>query len=322
MHIDVEDADGNRFGSGPITSAMRWRQVKRLKRAGEFAFAMPAADPQAALLQYRRRVRCWDWDPFANKLIDCGSGVIERIRTSVDNTGMAMVEVAGGDLTRELADRIVGNLALMVESSPSPTQVRREIASPPSGTTLTNAYDGNLATSDNVTLTGSSGAPNDWIYVKHSDAYGAVYWALGANVNGVAAELKGQFKITDDGTAVGGATLAQSGLVTFDMPKGWGLFGGEYIIRFYVTANLNDVDFAEVTVRVYTETTTALATLMTYAPAGWSLDALLGYTATANGVYLTFSGESLLTAFVRVAEHTGENFTTGFGRNLIWLQDD
>jgi hypothetical protein len=241
--------------------------------------------------------------------------------------------VAGGDLQRELADRIVGNLALMVESSPTPTQVRREIASPPSGTTLTNAYDGNVATVSNVTLTGSSGQPNDWIYVKYTQTFAAVYFTLGANVNAVASEIKGQFwneessgweyiKVTADGTAVGGATLAQSGLVTFDMPKGWGLFGGEYIVRFYVTANLNDVDFAELTVRVYTETTTALATLMAYAPAGWSLDALLGYTATANGVYLTFSGESLLTAFIRVAEHTGENFTAGFGRNLIWLQDD
>ena len=162
--------------------------------------------------------------------------------------------------------------------------------------------------------------------------FSQVYFTLGAAVNGVASELRGQFyneesagwesiKITSDGTAAGGATLAQTGLVVFDMPAGWGT-SPTYEIRFYVTADIDDVDFAEVQVRVFEETLTALADVMAFAPASWTIDDALGHTATANGVYLTFAGESVLTALIRIAEHTGENFTAGFGRNLIWLQDE
>jgi hypothetical protein len=338
MWIDIEDAAGNKLGAGPITTASYWRQAKRLKRAGEFSFAMPAADPKAADLTYRRRVRCWELDTFMQRLVDCGSGVIEHIRTSIDASGAAIIEVSGGDLLRELADRTVGDLKLMVESTFTPTMVRQE----PAGTDFPNAHDGNTGTSANVTLTGSaSGAPGDWLYIGIDKTFCRVYFTLGAAVNGVTAELRGQFyneesggwegiKITSDGTAVTGKTLAQSGLVEFDMPAGWGAFEVdpgppqviEYRIRFYVTANIDDVDFAEVQVKVFEETTTALAEVMAFAPASWSIDDALGHTATKNGVYLTFAGESVLTALIRIAEHTGENFTAGFGRNLIWLQDE
>lgn len=330
MWIDIEDAEGNRLGSGPITTATYWRQTKRLKRAGEFAFAMPASDPKAADLTYRRRVRCWEYDHLLHRLVDCGSGVVEHIRTSIDASGASIIEVSGGDLLRELADRTVGDLKLMVESTFTATKVHHVN---PGSTDMPNAYDGNTGTSANLTLTGSAtDAPDDWVYVRSDKTFSQVYFTLGAAVNAVASELRGQFyneegvawepiKITSDGTAAGGATLAQSGMVVFDMPAGWGT-SPTYEIRFYVTADIDDVDFAEVQVKVFEETATALADVMALAPASWTIDDALGYTATANGVYLTFSGESVLTALIRIAEHTGENFTAGFGRNLIWLQDE
>jgi hypothetical protein len=341
MWIDIEDAAGNKLSSGPLTTASGWRQTKRLKRAGEFAFTFPASDPKAADLTYRRRVRCWEFDPLLKRLVDGGSGVVETLRTSVDASGAAIIQVMGGDLLRELADRTVGDLKLMVESTYAPTEVSQQIASPPSGDVLTDAYDGNLGTSENVTLTGSAtGAPNDWIYVGHTKEFSRVSFTLGVNVNAVNSELRGQFlstyadgsvgwesaKITTDGTKTGAApnekTFAQSGIVTFDPPSGWEPLGSDYLVRFYVTADIDDVDFAEIEVKIFEPTTTALADVMAFAPAGWSLDAGLGYTATKAGVYLTMSGESVLTTLIRIAEHTGENFTGGFGRNLIWLQDE
>ena len=330
MWIDIEDAAGNKLSSGPITTASYWRQTKRLKRAGEFSFAMPASDPKKADLTYRRRVRCWEYDHLLHRQVDCGSGVVEHMRTAVDASGASIIEVSGGDLLRELADRTVGDLKLMVESTYTATKVHHVN---PGSTDMPNAYDGNAGTSANVDLTGTAtGAPADWIYVRSDKTFSRVVFTLGAAVNAVAAELRGQFyneesvgwesiKITTDGTAAGGATLAQSGLVEFDMPAGWGT-SPTYEIRFYVNADIDDVDFAEVQVRVFEETLTALADVMAFAPASWSIDDALGHTATKNGVYLTFAGESVLTALIRIAEHTGENFTVGFGRNLIWLQDE
>lgn len=62
----------------------------------------------------------------------------------------------------------------------------------------------------------------------------------------------------------------------------------------------------------------ALASIMALAPAGWSIDTTT-YTGSGATVYLEFAGESVLAALIKVAEHTGEHFRLGSGRQVVWL---
>jgi len=74
----------------------------------------------------------------------------------------------------------------------------------------------------------STAANGDYFYVGYSDMFGGVRLTMdGAEVNANAATLAAQYwtgsawatmTVASDGTASGGATLAQTGLVTFTMP--------------------------------------------------------------------------------------------------------
>jgi len=68
--------------------------------------------------------------------------------------------------------------------------------------------------------------------------------------------------------------------------------------------------------------TSGPADIIALAPAGWSLDVVNGYNATAKSILHTFEGELVLNAFVKLAELTGEHFRLGAGQTLIWMQDD
>ena len=105
--IDIESQYGVKIGT--IRTAQEWRQVRRLSRAGEFSFTMPAGDPQAALIVRKRVARCFTIQ--AGTLVEVGSGIIGRIGHR--NTGRERVlSVEGGDLLREVTYRPVGKLAI------------------------------------------------------------------------------------------------------------------------------------------------------------------------------------------------------------------
>lgn len=59
--------------------------------------------------------------------------------------------------------------------------------------------------------------------------------------------------------------------------------------------------------------------IMFYAPAGWTVT---GYSTTAAYVTLSFAGESVLEAIVKIADVTGERFRLGPGRTIVWLRND
>jgi hypothetical protein len=71
MDIWVEDAAGVRQGDGPITTGSDWSYTAGLDRAGSFSFRMPAADPRAALLQAKLRVRAVTWE--GDEQVELGS---------------------------------------------------------------------------------------------------------------------------------------------------------------------------------------------------------------------------------------------------------
>jgi len=105
--IDIEAQYGVKIGT--IRTAQEWRQVRRLSRAGEFSFTMPAGDPQAALIVRKRVARCFTVQD--GTLVEVGSGIIDRI-SHRDTGAERVLSVEGGDLLRELTYRTVGKLTL------------------------------------------------------------------------------------------------------------------------------------------------------------------------------------------------------------------
>lgn len=110
FYIDIENASGTKYGSGPIISALEWEFTQRLDALGEFRFRMPASDPQAAIIQKKRTVKAY-------ALIDgvwanVGDGIIDHIEYVPQADGTVLLDVSGNDLWRELTYRTVGTLSL------------------------------------------------------------------------------------------------------------------------------------------------------------------------------------------------------------------
>lgn len=135
--IDIEDSAGNKLGSGPITSATRWRSTSLMDRSGTFSFSMPLADPQAAIAQKKHVAVCHaitDGGP-----VELGRGIIDECERVPQADGNVMLSVSGDDILRELTYRSVRFLEL--ESSGNAVTHSSAVSSiasyAPSGWTLT-----------------------------------------------------------------------------------------------------------------------------------------------------------------------------------------
>jgi hypothetical protein len=104
--VDLEDSTGTKVGPGPV-SALSWRHVLRMDRAGLVSFNTPAADRRAGILMLRRYARCYG--QIAGTRTELGLGIIDKLDLDVDQREMT---ASGDDLMRELAFRSVGDLAL------------------------------------------------------------------------------------------------------------------------------------------------------------------------------------------------------------------
>lgn len=114
--IDIEQQNGTKVGSGPITSAIYWRQEFAMDQAGQFECAIPLSDPQALNIQSEMVLRCWAIVADQG-VVQIGSGVVDNIaHESVE--GGAVVRIRGLDEMRFLADRSVLFLALGGAGSP------------------------------------------------------------------------------------------------------------------------------------------------------------------------------------------------------------
>jgi hypothetical protein len=73
-----------------------------------------------------------------------------------------------------------------------------------------------------------------------------------------------------------------------------------------------------------TTSNTGPSDIIALAPAGWSLEAdhaKDGHLTSLKAVFHQFEGETVLEAFVKLAELTGEHFRLGDGRKVVWMQD-
>lgn len=116
FYIDITDSAGNKYGSGPLTSATYWRSTERVDRAGSFEFAFPASDEKANIVQRRRYAICYAI--LGSGPTEIGRGIVDMIRYQTGADGNVMVVVSGDDLLRELAWRSVEFLALYSGTNP------------------------------------------------------------------------------------------------------------------------------------------------------------------------------------------------------------
>lgn len=137
--IDVEEQDGTKIGSGPITSAAYWRQDYAMDQAGAYATWIPLSDPQAANVENEKVLRCYAIMPSG--VVEIGSGVVDHIvyeQTKQGNWGM---KLEGLDEMRLLQDRSVNFLQLGGSGSPPTVSHATSISSigtfAPSGWTFT-----------------------------------------------------------------------------------------------------------------------------------------------------------------------------------------
>jgi hypothetical protein len=212
---------------------------------------------------------------------------------------------------------------------------------------LYKARDANAATEDNYTvLVGteqSQYVPDTYnlLYIGCDKPYGKIKITIGSVVNStVNATIDYQYYAgatgwtsiasVTDGTMSGGKPFAQSGVISFTEPADWeriqginGL-GNWFWVRariiltdpwtpYYVSFRLKEV---ECYVDLPTDTGVELITNRAVAyNANWTACT----DTTTNDAYLTFNGESVLTALQTLARATGDHFILGAGRTITWL---
>ena len=354
--IDIETSDGNKLGSGPITTATNWEHTPRLDAAGTFSFTMPASDPKAALLQHKRVVRC---RAIVNGTVtDLGAGVIDEISVNVGDP--TMLDVSGPDIMQELATRTVGRLAICEQAwvdlnDPARSMVGWYRNSVQDGQTVANedilipeAHDGNLGTYAEIYLRSERvGYPEacTWLYVGHDARFDAVAMHISKGNTNDNTPLRLQYYNGEDwvalshtdGTAVDGRTWAQSGNITFNRPADWARYtaaygGGDWFwVRMTVVrvppsdpSGTSYVKLNEVRVYADVPTTDGINQIMAHAPSTWTRS---GYPATASEKYIEYDGESVLQALIMLTEQGGqsggaparEHFRLGAGRAVDWL---
>ena len=340
--IDVEGADGTRYGPGPITTAMGWQMTPRLDGAGTFSFTMAVSDPLTPYVINKRIVRCRGI--LDGVVTELGAGIIDNISLVPGNP--TMQTVSGNDIMTELAGPSVHrlivreqawtNLAVSTHGLVALVKQTRDAKRSADATPL--AHDGNNATSNAFDMrrdVNPAGFPeaNNWTYVGYDARWDAVRWTLkaGGRVNERNSFSRVQYyngsgwvdeAIVSDGTNGGaGRSFAQSGIMTFARPANWERYneavvtGGDWFWRrFGVTVGSGNeaigpilggayVDIAEVDVYADFPTTNGVNLIMALAPSTWTRS---GYPATVSPKYLEFKGQSVLEALVILAEQGGK----------------
>ena len=316
-------AAGVRLGPGPITTGTGWRQSVKLDAAGEGSFEMPAADARAALVQRRRYARCYDVVNQRRTLI--GEILIEKVERKIGSTGATMLAVSGGDLLMELADRTIGELGLYQDDVHHAQYAAMGNLLPLGD--LVAAVDNDPATYQNIEML------PDWLWIGDDEAFDFVRWSLArASVGGQ--ELAAEYwngttwssLSLEDGTVSGEATLRRSGDMVFTPPGDWEMSTWNGRSAYWVRMQARDSQIGayvrDLKVVKRNPTGDALARIMAFAPAGWSLDTVNGHGETGSPVLMTGAGESVLEMLIAVAEATGEHFRLGSGRSVVWLRRD
>lgn len=104
FYADVEDGSGNRLGPGPITTLIDWSVARRADRAGEFSLRMVASDVMASFVTAKRVIKIY---ALLDTWTYMGGGIIDQVRKMPQSDGTVLIQVAGGDILRELTYKIL-----------------------------------------------------------------------------------------------------------------------------------------------------------------------------------------------------------------------
>jgi len=332
---NAELPDGTVQGVGPL-ELLSFEHTRRLDRAGSVSFSISGVSGRTYLIQPRRYVRFYGMvgDPALPAVTEIGVGIVDNIKLDSDYT----MSVEGDDIMRELANRNVHDLELYEDTLRIPTIPRWSEVGP---VDVSNLTDMDLSTTYDVSLDDTS-----WWYLGDSASFDRVRWWLqNHNRSDHAFNFTFQYlhptgptwtslSVTDETayTDDEGNTYAygRAGDWYWNIPAGWGpaAHNGQtaWWIRWKPSASmLVHVYAQEMRIIKRTGTTQALQTLLQYTgttgvtPA-WSIDST-GHSETSKDVLLTFAGESVLEALIRVAEITGDHFKLGTGRTIKWLYE-
>lgn len=107
--IDIEDSSGDKQGTGPITSIIRFVATKSMDRAGSFEAIVPLADPQSSHLVNGNYIFCYAL--VNGEVTEIGNGRITEIAYIPSKQG-TVAHIKGFDLLEELTQRTVEFLVL------------------------------------------------------------------------------------------------------------------------------------------------------------------------------------------------------------------
>ena len=344
--VVIQNSSGVALGAGEITSAFDIETTRKLSRAGTFSFSCPINDPMLIeiapdlrpVLSEKRIALIYGvvlLEGGATAIRTLGGGIIDMIsRTAPDR-----VVVSGDDLLRELTYRSVLGLQNYDVTEYSATQVKLEdfTVTPPTPvyTDYPQAHDNNLGTFDSVTVDNPT---NKYLLIAYSSPFNYLRLDVAGTVNTTPTTINYGFsdesadgwdeiEPTKDTTEVSGAFWAKDGQIEFGFrPASWKerTIDGDtgYWIRCDPEAALTQTDMVEWYVGRRDPTTNDLTNIMAFAPGGWALDIVDGYSSTTNGTFQRFSDQNVLEALIETADISGEHFRLGEGRDVVWMRKD
>ena len=332
---NVELSNGTVQGIGPL-ELLSFSHTKRLDRAGSVSFAISGVMGRTYLIQPRRYIRAYGMvgDSATPNVTELGIGIVDSITLNSDYS----MTVEGDDLMRELANRNVHDLSLFDDYVRIADYTRYADVGPADEDYIARITDDDPTTSSLIDLSSSE----NW-YIGDADSFDRVRWHL-ANFNRTSQATYTfeylhptgptwtSLSVTDETAVMNDESqtfvYGRGGDWYWTIPAGWGpaAHNGQtaWWIRFRPSENVNSgIYCTELRIVHRTGTTQALPTLLQYTgltgvtPA-WTVDTT-GHAETSKDVLLTFAGESVLEALIRVAEVTGDHFTLGAGRTVKWF---
>lgn len=331
VYVKIKNASGTIQGPGPLL-ASQYESQRLLDKVGTFRLRVPVTDERISDTGVAEKYEAWAYTYLNGSEVELGKGIVDRIEYVEGRNPVLLI--SGDDLLRLLTHRTVGNLELYDVSSslinPDEAYHHGPQEDPIVDDRMDEALDDDTGTYYEVAI-----QDDQFWYVGHSTKFSLVkvtIWGSYRNDNTADLELEyfgsalgwTDHAIDSDGTQSGGATLYQTGEIAYTRPTDWvptTHHGVEkYWVRFRPTALLDTVRFAEIEVYPEIGSSTPVADVMAYAPAGWTVVDTGGSPEESDQVvHLQFHDESVFTALTMVAKDAGEHFYLGSGKTVVWL---
>jgi len=325
--IDVTDLNDNIVGDGPIMTATKFERTRPLDRAGTFSFAIPAADPRAVLLQSKRIIYCYAMVKGVRTKL--GAGIVDRIDLVPNPSGSVDIAVSGDDLLRELTYRSTAFVEIADSRSKATTRQADY------GQRL-NVYNERMDIYiEELALL----QPGSFVHRKKA----LQIETLQNKIDQTASKLQEQ---TARLSGTNSAITYYQDLINTRQTR-LQIYLDELTLlqpdslqyqRKLLSIKALQISLDENKRRLAEQQSRStqpgmdniqndpiedpIMWLMEQAPDNWGVDVINGYDSTETPVVASFSGETILSGLIRLANHKGEHFYLGEGRQIVWVRND